>query len=692
MKTVAIKVFDLKNGQYPVELYEDDGGAQKPRAHSFIRGDLSLASPVLDSSMKPIDAARAKDDFKQGQARNFKQIGEYLYRVLFQGDVKEVWEELYANLAGAEGLRTILDIQPLSIRTLPWELIGEKDHLFLDAANPCSRGSIPFKTNVTPHAWPLRALIIVGSAHKDNVINAELEVESIVGPLREVSRTIEVDIMRRPSISDVVRRYENFQPHVIHYLGHGGSVGGKSYLRLYDKEGKPQNWTVDEIKYLKNVHGPWTASFAFINACRSDDKIGVDESQAIAGAFAAAGVPAVLSMLGDIKEEAAQTLAASIYEALAQGTPLDQAVARGRFLVSFSNKNIGLNTNQWALASLFLSVAPDKVLAIEYDIEEAARTRIRNDEELSHLHAFVDRLEHRLNISTTVDPRSHTGANSSLLIVKGGGRVGKTSMVKLCLECSAMRGRKVTWVNAKGGQSSKKAGGKRSQNGREDSITFLEVLRFIRDGDSSLNSLLSPRLDEQGAFSQFNWDLARLLTPKKFEQEASVASPNYEEPDETMTKRKLKGSPESLAPLFSRFRDALQKAAGEVPLVIVLDNMKIAPDHFNNVLIPHLILPIKRGEVSNVKLILVLSQKNETDYKEGLEQLGQYKPIEVLSFQQDEFLPLMLEFIRYNKDSVTLPREEVMGIVSAVDKTVKEPWKPEFLDTVLKVVLQQLAR
>ena len=327
------------------------------------------------------------------------------------------------------------------------------------------------------------------------------------------------------------------------------------------------------------------------------------------------------------------------------------------------------------MASLFLAVPPDKVLAIDHQIGPTLQTQIKEDGEFSQLQAFVDRLEQRLTISKNVDPDpnpfTENGGNKSLLVVRGGASIGKSSMVKLCLECCAMRGRRFSWVEAR--------------EGKGDSKTFLEILRFIRDGNPLLNSLLSPSLDQHGAFSHFNFVLEHLLLSRGFMPDVSEAPPNHKESNKSKGKRTWTESYENRDYLFSLFREALQKAAGEVPLVIVLDNMEIEPVDFNKVLVPHLILPIKRGEVPNVKLILVLSEKNETEY--DLKQLGYIEPILVRKFKKKDYVPLALEFIRYNKSLVVLPRDKVKNIVKSLDENrIGEFWEPEELNVALATV------
>ena len=345
MKTVVIKVSGSVAGQFPVRLYFDDGNElwhENHQAEWFIPEGLVLDEPVNDPITKegaPLDEASVRKFFaeeEEGYEDRFKAIGKFLYRLIFRGDVKTRWDELraqYGEGQSSEGLRTILDIEPANLRALPWELMGDELSLFLDMSNPFSRGRINFKSSIAKHMWPLRALIIIGSHPDDTEIDAEFEAESIAGALREISRTIEVDIMRRPSKSDLAKQYKNLRPHIVHFIGHGGVDGRKPYLQLYESDGNtPQYWTIDDIANLR--HTGWTPSFAFINACRSGDQIGVEDTWAIAEAFGKAQIPAVLSMLGDVEEEAAQTFAAGVYKSLAQNRPLDQAVAEARFEVS----------------------------------------------------------------------------------------------------------------------------------------------------------------------------------------------------------------------------------------------------------------------------------------------------------------------------------------------------------------------
>ena len=68
----------------------------------------------------------------------------------------------------------------------------------------------------------------------------------------------------------------------------------------------------------------------FLNACRTASATAQDMTWAVTEAFSSGGVPAVLGMQADIRGDAAAALSGPLYRALANGDPVDVALARAR--------------------------------------------------------------------------------------------------------------------------------------------------------------------------------------------------------------------------------------------------------------------------------------------------------------------------------------------------------------------------
>ena len=675
MKTALITISELRNFPdrgYPVHIFVDEGTdpdwRNKVLAESVIPEDLSLPNPPLDPETgNPLEAKKIREILlaQAGNSPRFRAIGEYLFQLLGQGQVGEYWKSLREKYpreqAPSEGLRTILDVKSRRLRFLPWELMcSDKRRLFVDPANPFLRGhNIDFDWKESIHSWPIRGLIVVGCKADDEVVKADEELLAIMDAFRSpvLSRIIEWEILERPSKQRLVKIFDDFKPHIFHFIGHGGKEpgSGEPVLEFYtESDGDRWRWTVDQI--VNDLAG-WAPRFAFINACRSNDPIKQENTWAITDAFIEAGVVAVLGVQGDIIGVAAARFAAVSYCALARGELLDCALAQARKEV-INMRGSSLDHRDWALPSLFLSIPPEQMLPMRLNITEELRRKIELCPEFTRIRDFVDRKAERRTLWRGVDPIEDEDAYQDLLVVVGEEEVGKTALVHWCMELCALRGRNLIYVDMDD----------------EKSKNFLDLLYLIRDGDLESGSLIRQPL-KKNAFDQFNWDLSYLLKGGEPLQAGRQTADQVQVVNEP-----LQPGNESLIPrIFSSFREALIEAADGAPLIIALDHLRaISPYEFTTFLRPYLIDCVARRDLPLVRMILVLSI---AEYKyfypeaEGGSEWN-FELIKVSPFEKKDFLPLATEFCRCRKVDM-VEAEEIINVLAR--NRDLSTWKPSFL-------------
>lgn len=696
MKTVIIKIGELQDGTapegkvYPVTMYVDDGSnpnwLTEARADTVVPQDFLAGQPPPAGSTKTMSEEDVVNVLaRAGNSPLFEHVGHCLYRVLFSGAVGVEWDALQAGLGKGEALRTVLDIEPRRLSEMPWELLkppnsptrGPRRHLFLDPNRPFVRGRRDaFALPRREPEWPLRALVVVGSAPDDGVIDAREEVSAILGALRRMGRTAHTEVLLRPSKQKLINRYREFMPHIFHFIGHGGALPGqRPRLRLYDeKEKKITAWSVDDIQH--DLSGCDAASFAFINACRTTDvadaggrdaNVTPDSSLSIIEAFADTGIPAVLGMMANVTEDVAQAFTHCFYTELAAGKDVDVALCEARQRVN-QLPGLGVGQRHWAVASLSLGVAPDNVLAIESQIPLHMQDEIRNDNELKKLGNFVDRQDQRLSL-VKLDPYYKEDKNKSLQLVYGASSVGKSSLVQLFMECCAMRGRKFLLVNMKGMKT----------------INFVEALCQISMGYPESNTLLEKPLQPRTAFNQFHWELPYLLkgvdpplkmpsfppgtvidAPSDMNLERLIPDYQNYRYSRAFTHRGLDARNDSvhLKRIFSTFGEALMKVAEGNPLIIALDHLMIDARDFENYFVKYLLLPIKKHELSPVRMILVLSQENIKNYNLNDPESPLYigNGISLSNFTKEELDLFAYEFFRYNR----VPPERAIATIEFI--------------------------
>lgn len=674
MNTVVIRMGDLTqpaNGpkEYPVELLFDDGQAgwmTRPLAAITIPEDLSIPDPPTDPvKQKPIDGQQIRVDFllEGGAGARFEKWGDYLHQLLFQGSLAQEWNRLHAlyprEAKGSEGLRTVLDIKPDTLRWLPWELIYKAPlPWFFDSGNPFARGELDPDLPVKTFMWPIHALVVVGSVMNDPNVSAEQEIEAIQSAFIKSPVPIDWHVACRPTKAELDDLITKFKPQILHFIGHGKEntviIQGKeatsySFLELTDKNevAGPEEWTVNDISIsLLN----WQPRFAFINACRTSSAAAQQNSWDIARAFSNAGVPAVMGMQADVRGDAAAAFSGGFYESLVSGLSIDRSVAEARDAVR-NLPALTLRRRDWALATLYLRQLPERILEMQPRIDKTTSTRFNIDTKLEKTRDFVGRRVQRRKIWYGVDQIEDRDEEfSHACIVVGNKEMGKTALVQASMKVCALRDRTVAYVDV-GSQSTK---------------NFVDILKIIREGDPKESDIICAPLPT-APFADFDQNYGALLA-KSAEAVTALAA------DEQRRKQ-----------FFQAYADALQAIAATKPLIIVLDQLNVEWKDFNDVLVENLLLQIARGKVANCRLILVCSV-DDFDKIQSKELKALASVIEVPAWKPEKYVPLARQICLYNGFDLS----KAGGLITANSAILPPQWGPTNLRLLVDLLKQSL--
>lgn len=145
--------------------------------------------------------------------------------------------------------------------------------------------------------------------------------------------------------------------HIFHFAGHGSfdANADEGMVMLADDEGRAHPFRATELGRLLADHKP--LRLAVLNACEGGRGSERDIFSSTASILVQRGLPAVLAMQYEITDRAAIELTRAFYEALADGLPVDAAVAEARKSVSLSVAN----TFEWGTPVLYMR-SPDGVL------------------------------------------------------------------------------------------------------------------------------------------------------------------------------------------------------------------------------------------------------------------------------------------------------------------------------------------
>ena len=178
-------------------------------------------------------------------------------------------------------------------------------------------------------------------------------------------------VERLPAKMSMLRkrlRQEEF--HVFHFVGHGSfrRDWGDGVLVMEDRNGRPHEVPGEELGGLLNEYD--ATRLAVLNACEGARTGASDPFAGMAQSLIQQGLPAVVAMQFEITDEAAIIFARELYGAIADGFPLEAALAEARGAIRDEG-----NPTEWGTPVLY-SRAPDGRLfdlTRQAPIEEADR-------------------------------------------------------------------------------------------------------------------------------------------------------------------------------------------------------------------------------------------------------------------------------------------------------------------------------
>src|SRR5690606_37243505 len=115
--------------------------------------------------------------------------------------------------------------------------------------------------------------------------------------------------------------------HVVHFVGHGGydAQREEGVIWLADDDGTARSLGAGDLARL--IADRRDLRLVLLNACESARPGALDIFSSTAAALVRRGLPAVIAMQYEITDRAAIEFARSLYDALADGLPIDSAVS-----------------------------------------------------------------------------------------------------------------------------------------------------------------------------------------------------------------------------------------------------------------------------------------------------------------------------------------------------------------------------
>ena len=480
-------------------------------------------SKALTSQEFEVNIAGMNSRFQATPAGNeLMKLGEELYQMI------EPALGPYWNAREQGETRLLLNIKDKALATLPWELLCDKGiFLFRNQSHPICRLQLNGTTDDAPLSipdWPLRMLIVVGSEEGDERVMAEEEVAQIIDSIVPHEAGIDWIVKRQKNKDDIVDLIEAFDPHIFHFIGHGGLDGELPMIRMYDAaRGKNDDWNFLTLK--NDLVGKVNhMRLAFINACRTSEAA-QNGLWSLTDAFLQLGVSAVIGARAVISGKKAANCAGEFYRELFDDLSVDTAISRAR------NKMSGVLERDWATLSLEFRLP-------KFSLFSSCKTANSDPESIKRQFWEVRRYVGRHHLLCE-SWKSRLAEEKLPAIIKGGPKHGKSSAAKKLIERCLLANHEARYVNMR-------------QRGND----YVSIMQATLDGNPGQ---IHTKPEEQ-PFS----DTAKL----KFKVLLS----------ETLGEQLMRRDEASVEKLFEGFKEIVKEEFLESQILLVYDHLeKIEP-------------------------------------------------------------------------------------------------------------------
>jgi len=332
--------------------------------------DLELENFVLRMG-RPRRAVRRRES---PEMEMVKQFGGRLFDAVFRGDVRAC---LRSSLDGVQregkGLRIRLHLAAPELADLPWEYLYNSTlnrFLSLSIGTPVVRYlELPLRIEPLAVSPPLRVLVMIASPEGCPTLDVEREWRVLKDAVRDLEQQGRVILERLPqgqdSLATLQRHLRRKVYHVFHFIGHGGydERAEDGVLLLEDKDRRPREVSGQHLGML--LHDERTLRLAILNACEGARSSRTDPFAGTAQSLVQQGIPAVIAMQFEITDEAAITLAQEFYGALADGYPVDAALAEARKALFAQGNEV-----EWGKPVLYLRAPDGRIFDIDTGSEQ----------------------------------------------------------------------------------------------------------------------------------------------------------------------------------------------------------------------------------------------------------------------------------------------------------------------------------
>lgn len=365
-------------GGYRARVLKSPVGEIPPEAVTIPFSDLELENFLLKVGRPRRQTARG---IKSPEAAAVREFGAQLFDAVFRDRLRSALATSLDHVEGLDdtGLRLRLRLFDCpELADLPWEYLYDSDtrrHLALSEWTPVVR-YLELRGRIRPLAVdpPLRVLVMTASPTDFEPLDAVAEwvkIRQALDGLQQEGR-VRLDQTSVGTLAELRRKLMTSQYHVFHFIGHGryDSEAEDGILALEGPGGRAHFVSGTDLGAL--LHDHKSLRLAVLNSCEGARGGIKDPYSGTAQSLIYQGIPAVVAMQFEITDRAAITFAHSLYETVAQGYPLDAAMASARNAVRDED-----NPLEWATPVLYLRAPDGRIFDVRRDALPAKDSLVR---------------------------------------------------------------------------------------------------------------------------------------------------------------------------------------------------------------------------------------------------------------------------------------------------------------------------
>lgn len=338
-------------------------------------GDTEFQMPFSEGELRNLlrQAPRGDRNLRPSPAEivDIKSLGTRLFRAVFAGPVEACFRESFKHLAEGQGLRLRLRLNQVpELASLPWEYLYDPergDFLCLSEETPVVR--YPEQPQRNPPLrvdLPLKVLVVISNPAGTAPLDVEGEWTQIRRALAPLTarrfptfrRRLTLERLKVPTLEALEERLDKRDCHIFHFIGHGTFDRGKGqgFLVFADGHGGARRVSGQD---LGRVLHEKKISLAVLNACEGALQTETDAFSSVAQTLVRRQVSAVIAMQAEISDAAAVSFARKLYQRLAEGFPVEGALARARKTLRAARDDF-----EWATPVLYMRASDGRLFEL----------------------------------------------------------------------------------------------------------------------------------------------------------------------------------------------------------------------------------------------------------------------------------------------------------------------------------------